>query len=77
MAIFTAAIDGQTSGVVTEAGIRSYEQLVNADIYRNMENLIVPGILEHLDLPEVVQFIGAKKVEERNPVDFASARARP
>lgn len=77
LAIFTAAIDGQTSGVVTEAAIRSYEQLVNADIYRNMENLIVPGILEHLDLPEVVKLIGAKKVEERNPVDFASARARP
>ncbi len=71
LAIFAAAIDGKTSGVVTESSIHSYEDLVNAEIYRNMENLIVPGILQHLDLPEVVKLIGANKVQERDPADFA------
>ncbi len=77
LAIFAAAIDGKTSGVMTEAAIHSYEQLVNAEIYRNMENLIVPGVLQRLDLPEVVKLIGADKVQERDPVVFSQPQARP
>lgn len=77
LAIFAAALDGNVSRVVTDDSIRSYEQLVNAEVYHDMENLIVPGILEHLDLPEVVKLIGAKKVEEFNPVDFPGAPTRP
>jgi hypothetical protein len=48
----------------------SFEALVNAEIYRDMENLIVPGLLEHIDLPEVVQLIGRQKVTALNAATF-------
>lgn len=73
LAIFAGALDGQSSGVITEGSIRSYEQLVNAEVFRNMENLIIPGVLQQLDLPEVIKLIGKNKVEERSPIDFSHA----
>ena len=35
-----------------------------------MENLIVPGLLEQVDLPEVIQLIGKQKVTALNPAVF-------
>jgi cephalosporin-C deacetylase-like acetyl esterase len=70
LALFAAALDPGIAGVVTERSIASFEALVNAEIYRDMENLIVPGLLEHLDLPEVVQLIGKQKVTVLSPATF-------
>lgn len=70
LVLFAAALDSRIAAVVTERSIPSYEALVNAEIYRDMENLIVPGLLEHIDLPEVVQLIGKQKVTALNPVEF-------
>lgn len=70
LALFAAALDPRIAEVVTERSIPSYEALVNAEVYRGMENLIVPGLLEHLDLPEVEKLIGASKVRKLNPAAF-------
>lgn len=70
LALFAAAIDGNIQSVTTESAIRSYGELVEADVYQGMENLIVPGILEALDLPEVAALIGENKVKAVKPVEF-------
>lgn len=70
LVLFAAALEPRVSGVVTESAIASYDALVNAEIYRDLENLIVPGLLERLDLPEVEKLIGARKVQRLNPARF-------
>jgi cephalosporin-C deacetylase-like acetyl esterase len=70
IALLAAAIDGKVESVTTENAIRSYMDLLEADVYKDMENLIVPGILKTLDLPEVAQLIGKDKVKVLNPVQF-------
>jgi len=72
LVLFAAAIDGNVQTVSTENAIRSYEDLINADLHKGMENLIVPGLLAVLDLPEVVAVIGQNKVTMNNPFDFAT-----
>ena len=78
LVLFAAALDSRVAAVVTERSIRSYDQLVNAEVYQGIENLIVPGLLERIDLPEVESLIGPKKVKILEPVVFApSAAKRP
>lgn len=75
--LFAAAVDRRIAGVTTERSIRSYEDLAQADVYKGMESLIIPGILEHLDLPELVSLIGEDRVKAVEPYVFsASVRTR-
>ncbi|MDZ7637860.1 MAG: acetylxylan esterase [Bryobacterales bacterium] len=71
--LFAAAINPEIKSVTTERSLRSFDDLVNAEVHRGMENLIVPGLLETLDLPELTPMIGASKVKVIAPVDFAKA----
>lgn len=70
LALFAAALEPRIAGVVTERSIRSFDELVNAEIYRGLENLIVPGLLEQVDLPEVIELIGRTKVRMLDPIGF-------
>ena len=77
IALFAAALDSRIAGVTAERSIRSYEELAQAEIFKGMEALIVPGVLEHLDLPELLPLIGKNRVKVIAPfvfADIASAR---
>lgn len=69
--LFAAVIEPAIQSVTTERALRSFGDLVNAEVYQEMENLIVPGLLETLDLPELTPLIGAAKVKVIAPHDFA------
>lgn len=71
LVLFAAAIDPSVIRVTTERSMKSFDDLVNADLYRGMENLIVPGLLTALDLPELTPLIGAEKISTLSPLDFS------
>ncbi len=73
LVLFAAAIEPAIQSVTTERALRSFDDLVNAEVYHEMENLIIPGLLEALDLPELTPLIGAAKVKVIAPLDFAKA----
>jgi hypothetical protein len=52
-AIFAAALEPGIDRVALENGIRSYQEVVDAKVHARQSLAIVPGILEHFDLPEL------------------------
>jgi len=48
---------------VLDSAIASYEEIVRAPIHANQSLAIVPGILEHFDLPQIRALSKAEFVE--------------
>lgn len=53
VAVFLAALEPGIERVALEGGIASYQEIVAARVHAGQELAIVPGILEHFDLPEL------------------------
>lgn len=71
LVVFAAAVEpSSVKAVTTEHSLKSYDDLVNAEIYHGMENLIVPGLLTVLDLPELAPLIGPGKIRNVDPLEF-------
>jgi hypothetical protein len=67
-AAFAGVYDGGVSGFLLEEPMISFESLVQAEIpgYRN-EEIIIPGILEKFDMPQVYQALCPRPVTVLNP----------
>jgi cephalosporin-C deacetylase-like acetyl esterase len=53
VALLAALLEPRVAGVSAEGGIESYMEIVRQPTYRGVLDLIVPGVLEDFDLPEV------------------------
>lgn len=62
-AVFAAALEPGIERVVLDSAIASYEEIVRAPIHANQSLAIVPGILEHFDLPQIRALSKAEFVE--------------
>ncbi len=67
-ALIAAALMPEIQEVVVERSIVSYQAIVDADIHRDLERLIVPGMLKHMDLPDVIGLLRNRKVTVVSPV---------
>jgi len=67
-AAFAGVYDGGVSGFLLEEPLISFESLAQAEIpgYRN-EEIIIPGILERFDMPQVYQALCPNPVTVLNP----------
>lgn len=63
VAVFLAALEPGIERVALEGGIRSYQEIVDARLHSGQALAIVPGILEHFDLPELNRLSKARFTE--------------
>jgi cephalosporin-C deacetylase-like acetyl esterase len=66
-AIVAAAMDDRFSELVLERSIASYMDVVSAKIHEGLDQAIVPGILAHADLPDMLRLLGARPVSIVSP----------
>jgi cephalosporin-C deacetylase-like acetyl esterase len=59
-AMIAAALDSRASRVLAESSITSWFAVTQSRLHRDMEELIVPGVLEDFDLPDLVQLIAPR-----------------
>lgn len=60
--LFAAVMDPGIAEIALERSIVRYEDVVNADIHEGLDQAILPGILAHADLPDVIRLLGSRPV---------------
>ena len=69
VALHAAAVDGRIARVVIENTLDSYRMALDAPLHRDLAEIIVPGVLRHYDLPDLVRAIAPRTVAVWNAVD--------
>jgi hypothetical protein len=67
-ALFAAVLDQSVSEVILERSIVSYSDVVAASIHENLNNIIAPGILRHLDLTDVMRLLQGRRLTLVSPL---------
>ncbi|MCX6593712.1 MAG: alpha/beta fold hydrolase [Acidobacteria bacterium] len=67
-AIFAAALDSGFGQLVLERSVLSYSAIVDAAVHSHQDNAVVPGILKHFDLPDVLRTLVPRRVTLVSPV---------
>jgi len=67
-ATFAAALDPSLAELVLDRSIVSYLDLAAAPVHEGLNTVVVPGVLRHLDLPDVVKLIAPRPVTLISPV---------
>jgi cephalosporin-C deacetylase-like acetyl esterase len=64
--LHAAAIDSRFSRLIVEGNLVSYHAIGAAPIHRNIDDLVVPGVLGQYDLPDLVAALAPRPVALRN-----------
>jgi hypothetical protein len=75
-ALFAAALEPSIESLYLSAGLVSFRQIVNTEVYNHPFANFVPGILNHTDLPLVAASISPRKITLAGSVD-ARGRTLP
>jgi dienelactone hydrolase len=67
--LHAAALDKRITRVVVEDSLASFRLIATEPLHRNAPESMIPGVLRHYDIPDLIQAIAPRKVEFRNPVD--------
>jgi len=69
VALHAAAVDRRIARVVIEDTLSSYRMALEAPLHRDLAEVMVPGVLRHYDLPDLVHAIAPRTIAIWNPVD--------
>ncbi|HLY63353.1 MAG TPA: acetylxylan esterase [Terriglobia bacterium] len=69
VALFTAAIDPRISRVAVEGTPVSFGEIAKAHLYNQPVSLMIPGILQDFDLPDVLASLAPRPLLVLNPED--------
>ncbi len=61
--LFAAALDKRISKIQLSETVTSFYELLKNPTMKNQYSYVVPDALKYFDLPDIVQFVGKKKVE--------------
>ncbi len=75
-ALHAAAIDERIAHVVVENTLLSYRLALDAPLHRNLSDIVLPGVLRHYDVSDLLQAISPRTVILVNPTDAIGATAR-
>jgi len=75
-ALHAAVLDERIAHVVVENTLLSYRLALNAPLHRNLSDIILPGVLRHYDVSDVLTNIQPRTVVFVNPADAMGATAR-
>ena len=77
MAVLHAAVlDDGIGHVVVENTLVSYRLALDAPLHRNLSDIILPGVLRHYDVGDLLQAIAPRSVVLVNPADAMGLTAR-
>jgi len=65
--LYAALLDPRLTHVTTDHSLTSYRSIVDTDLHRNVSESMLPGVLLHFDLPDVVAALG-KRATLTNPI---------
>lgn len=74
IALHAAALDGRIKKLTLEKSLISWNNVVRTPISMNQLTNVVPGVLEHYDLPEMAEAFAPRTLTIRHPVDAAQKR---
>ena len=72
-----AALFEPVERVATEGSIVSYMDVIRARVHEGLASLIVPGVIEDYDLPDLAKFVQPIVVEPRSPTGGRLTTGRP
>jgi len=75
-ALHAAALDDRINHVVIENTLVSYRLALESPLHRNLSDVILPGILLHYDVADLLESISPRSVVFVNPADAIGAIAR-
>ena len=75
-ALHAAAVDPRIAHVVVENTLVSYRLALEAPLHRNLSDIVLPGVLLHYDVADLLQAISPRTVVLVNPEDAIGAAAR-
>jgi hypothetical protein len=65
VALFAGALEPRIASVDVTGAPRSYMAIVEADIHNTPPGWLIPGVLKHFDLPDVIRAIAPRPVSVR------------
>jgi hypothetical protein len=69
VALHAAALDERVTDVVVENSLVSYRMALDAELHRNLSEILVPGVLTRYDVGDLLQAISPRRVALVDPVD--------
>jgi hypothetical protein len=69
VALHAAAVDTRITHVIAENTLISYRTALEAPLHKNLSEITIPGVLQHYDVPELLEAIAPRDVKLLNPVD--------
>ena len=67
--LHAAAIDKRITRVVVEDSLASFRMIATEALHRNAPEYMIPGVLGHYDVADLIRAIATRPVEILNPVD--------
>ncbi len=68
-ALFSAALEAGIQGLYLARGLVSFQNLIEAEVYKHPFANFVPGLLNHTDLPDVAASMAPRKIVLAGTVD--------
>jgi hypothetical protein len=69
--LHAAALEPRISSITIEDTLSTYRSVVDADVHRNVAEAVIPGVLLHYDLDDLLIAIAPRPVAVVGPVDGA------
>jgi dienelactone hydrolase len=69
VALHAAAVDTRITRVIAENTLVSYRTALDAPLHRNLSEITIPGVLQHYDVPDLLEAIAPREVTLLNPAD--------
>lgn len=69
VALHAAALDQRVTHVLVENTLTSYSAALDAPVHKNLSEIMIPGVLQHYDVPDLLAAIAPREVTIVNPVD--------
>lgn len=71
--LHAAALDARIQRIVLENTLASYRMAIEQPLHRNISEVMIPGVLLHYDIDDLVRAISPRQVVMVNPVDATGA----
>jgi dienelactone hydrolase len=68
-ALFAAALDSEIASIYLAGGLVSFQNLVETEMYKSPFANLIPGLLNHTDLPEIAAAVAPRRITLAGPID--------
>ena len=70
---FAAVLADPVTQITLQKGLTSYRAIVETEEYECPASMMLPGVLQHYDLPDCYRALAAKKIRQIDPTAKFSA----